>query len=257
VSADRRLLAFPRRPYDHQIQVWNIVDNKLSSTLALGSPAGILSLAFSPDGGQLAVALGQGPLLSIWDLASARQMGSRGAFKVLNPRSGEVLHTLQLQPVAPLSQTTLDLPLGPSALSGMCLLPLLVLLPDHAGAASASCPAPVVDQLDGLYRWQVARQDERGPIDLSSQQGRFTPGLDQQLPAAHQLNPADGRFVDFDVFSGTQVRTFGARVLGCATGWWPAPPVPGGSSTSPTPVSRAFASPPSSLSCWTRSGMEM
>ncbi|WP_255110346.1 hypothetical protein [Synechococcus sp. RedBA-s] len=98
----------------------------------------------------------------------------------------------------------------------LCLLPLLVLLPDHAGAASAPCPASVVDQLDGLYRWQVARQDERGPIDLSSQRGRFTPGLDQQLRAAHQLNPADGRFVDFDVFSGTQVRTFGARVLGCA-----------------------------------------
>lgn len=139
VSADRRLLAFPRRLYDNQIQVWNIVDNKLSSTLALGSPAGILSLAFSPDGGQLAVALGQGPPLSIWDLASARQtrafdavdraqqlhwtdkgllVGSGGAFKVLNPSSGDVLHTLRIQPAAPLPQATLELPLGLSALSG-------------------------------------------------------------------------------------------------------------------------------------------
>ncbi|MDM7937464.1 MAG: WD40 repeat domain-containing protein [Cyanobium sp. CZS 48M] len=139
VSADRRFLAFPRRPYDNQIHVWNIADNKLSSTLDLGKSVGILTLAFSPDGRQLAVALGQGPVLSIWDLASARQtrtldavdrvqklywtdqgllVGSRGAFKVLNPRNGEVLHTLELQPVAPLPQTTLDLPLGPSALSG-------------------------------------------------------------------------------------------------------------------------------------------
>ncbi len=139
VSADRRHLAFPRRLYDNQIQVWNIADNKLSSTLALGSPAGILSLAFSPDGGLLAVALGQGSPLSIWDLASARQtrafdavdrvqklhwtdkgllVGSGGAFKVLNPRSGEVLHTLRLQPAAHLNQATLDLPLGLSALSG-------------------------------------------------------------------------------------------------------------------------------------------
>ncbi len=82
-------------------------------------------------------------------------------------------------------------------------------------AAAAPCPAPLVAQIDGLYRWQVARQDDRGPIDLSSQSGRFTPALDRQLRAAFRLEPADGRFVDFDVFSGTQVGTFGARVLSC------------------------------------------
>ncbi len=85
-----------------------------------------------------------------------------------------------------------------------------------AAAAPVPCPAPLVAQIDGLYRWQVARQDVPGPIDLSSQAGRFTPALARQLRAAFRLDPvADGRFVDFDVFSGTQVGTFGARVLGC------------------------------------------
>ncbi len=90
-----------------------------------------------------------------------------------------------------------------------------------AAAAPGPCPAALVAQIDGLYRWQVARQDVRGPIDLASQSARFTPALDRQLRAAFGLRPEDGRFVDFDVFSGTQVGTFGARVLGCT-------PMPGG-----------------------------
>ena len=91
-----------------------------------------------------------------------------------------------------------------------------------AVAAPGPCPAALVAQIDGLYRWQVARQELRGPIDLTSQSARFTPSLDRQLRAAFRLDPAtDGRFVDFDVFSGTQVSTFGARVLGCT-------PLPGG-----------------------------
>ena len=47
-------------------------------------------------------------------------------------------------------------------------MPLLVAL------AIAPCPTPVEAQLDGLYRWQVARQKLRGPIGITSQQGRFT-----------------------------------------------------------------------------------
>ncbi|QPN56880.1 WD40 repeat domain-containing protein [Synechococcus sp. CBW1107] len=139
VSSDRRLLAFPRRLYDHQIQVWNVPENKLIGSLDLDRPAGILSLALSPDGRQLAVALGQGPPLSIWDLASARRirtfeavqraqqlywtdkgllLRSKGVFKVLNPQSAEVLHTLQLQSAAPMPQATLEGPSGLTALSG-------------------------------------------------------------------------------------------------------------------------------------------
>ena len=88
-------------------------------------------------------------------------------------------------------------------------------------AAPGPCPAALVAQIDGLYRWHVAQQDVRGPIDLTSQSARFTPALDRQLRAAFGLRPEDGRFVDFDVFSGTQVGTFGARMLGCT-------PLPGG-----------------------------
>ncbi|MCP9887497.1 DUF3828 domain-containing protein [Cyanobium sp. ATX 6A2] len=106
--------------------------------------------------------------------------------------------------------------LGPAA-GATGLLLLLALAPvGTAGASPVACPAGVIAQIDGLYRWQIGRQNDRGPIELTSQRECFTPALVQQLEDAFRLSPADGRFVDFDVFSGTQVRTFGARVLGCA-----------------------------------------
>ncbi|MCP9933970.1 hypothetical protein KBZ08_08575 [Cyanobium sp. Candia 9D4] len=94
-------------------------------------------------------------------------------------------------------------------------MPLPQLMPLLAAVALTPCPAPVKAQLDGLYRWQVARQDVSGPIELKSQKSRFTDGLFQKLLRAYALNPNSGRFVDFDLFSGTQVGTFGAKVLGC------------------------------------------
>ncbi|MDM7953499.1 MAG: hypothetical protein QUV07_09850 [Cyanobium sp. CZS 25K] len=94
-------------------------------------------------------------------------------------------------------------------------MPLPQLMPLLAAVALTPCPAPVKAQLDGLYRWHVAGQDLSGPIELKSQQSRFTPGLYQKLRRAYGLDPASGRFVDFDLFSGTQVGTFGAKVLGC------------------------------------------
>ncbi|KEF41586.1 MAG: hypothetical protein ER33_10455 [Cyanobium sp. CACIAM 14] len=94
-------------------------------------------------------------------------------------------------------------------------MPLPQPMPMLLALAIVPCPAPVKAQLDGLYRWQVARQERSGPIELASQKGRFTAGLYQQLRRAYALDPASGRFVDFDLFSGTQVSTFGARVLGC------------------------------------------
>lgn len=98
--------------------------------------------------------------------------------------------------------------------SGLLLLALVTL--STAAAGPVPCPAAVMAQINGLYRWQIARQDARGALDLTSQRERFTPALYQQLEDAFRLNPADGRFVDFDVFSGTQVRTFGAHILSCA-----------------------------------------
>ena len=83
-------------------------------------------------------------------------------------------------------------------------------------AALITCPAAVSQQLDGLYRWQIERQNSASPRNLSSQRQLFTAELYQQLQQGFALTPAqDGRFVDFDVFSGTQVTTFGAKVSGC------------------------------------------
>ena len=94
-------------------------------------------------------------------------------------------------------------------------MPLPQLMPLMLAVAIAPCPVPVKVQLDGLYRWQVARQELRGPLEIASQKGRFTDELYQKLRRAYALDPASGRYVDFDLFSGTQVHTFGAKVLGC------------------------------------------
>ena len=86
-------------------------------------------------------------------------------------------------------------------------------------AADGPCPRGVVDQLDGLYRWQVQQMDNSDDpaTALSSQRQRFTPSLFKLLIEARQLTPArDGRFIDFDVFSNTQVATYGAKVKGCS-----------------------------------------
>ena len=101
------------------------------------------------------------------------------------------------------------------------MLPLLTasLIAMAVPAADAACPQGVIDQLDGLYRWQVQRMDSNeDPVKaLSSQRQRFTPSLFKLLIEARQLTPArDGRFIDFDVFSNTQVATYGAKVKGCS-----------------------------------------
>ena len=60
-------------------------------------------------------------------------------------------------------------------------------------------------------------QPNRPTSTLSSQRERFTPELFSLLMQARQLTPTrDGRFLDFDVFSNTQVWTFGAVVAGCS-----------------------------------------
>ena len=85
--------------------------------------------------------------------------------------------------------------------------------------ADGPCPKGVVDQLDGLYRWQVQRMEQHGDAvkALATQRQRFTPSLFELLMEARQLKPSrDDRYLDFDVFSNTQVSTFGARVTGCS-----------------------------------------
>ena len=101
------------------------------------------------------------------------------------------------------------------------MLPLLTagLIAMAVPAADAACPQGVIDQLDGLYRWQVQRMDSNeDPVKaLSSQRQHFTPSLFELLLQARQLTPVrDGRYLDFDVFSNTQVATYGAKVKGCS-----------------------------------------
>jgi len=96
-------------------------------------------------------------------------------------------------------------------------MPLPQLMPLLVAVTIARCPAPVKAQLDDLYRWQMSQQELRSPREIISQKGRFTDGLYQKLRRAYALDPAmtPGRFLDFDPFSGTQVNTYGAKVLGC------------------------------------------
>ena len=86
-------------------------------------------------------------------------------------------------------------------------------------AADRPCPKGVIAQIDGLYQWHVKPFDDNEDPDkaFSSQRQRFTPSLFKLLLEARQLTPArDGRFLDFDVFSNTQVATYGAKVTGCS-----------------------------------------
>ena len=101
------------------------------------------------------------------------------------------------------------------------MLPLLLtsLTVMATPSTTRPCPKGVVNQLDGLYRWHVQSQKERVEriMALSSQRQRFTPSLFELLLQARKLQPIpDGRFIGFDVFSNTQVRTFGATVIGCS-----------------------------------------
>ena len=86
-------------------------------------------------------------------------------------------------------------------------------------ATDRACPKGVIAQIDGLYQWHVKPFDGNEDPDkaFSSQRQRFTPSLFKLLLEARQLTPArDGRFLDFDVFSNTQVATYGAKVKGCS-----------------------------------------
>ncbi|MCM1982973.1 WD40 repeat domain-containing protein [Lyngbya confervoides] len=126
VSPDRKLLAFPPTLYSNQIQVWDITTGKQVSALINQTPAGILALTFSPDGQQLAVALGQGPSLSVWDWQEAKLfktiadaeraeklywpnpgifVDSEGGFQVWDPQTGTHLQALDLKPEAPLQSS--------------------------------------------------------------------------------------------------------------------------------------------------------
>ncbi len=68
--------------------------------------------------------------------------------------------------------------------------------------------------IDGLYRWVETWERANAALNPASQAHRFTPALNGQIQRALALTPAEGRFVDFNIFNGTQVSTFGARGAG-------------------------------------------
>jgi len=78
---------------------------------------------------------------------------------------------------------------------------------------SVPCPPAAQAQLDGFYRWFLANNDGRS--QFQSQRQRFTAELYEDLRSGFALQPADGRFVDFDPFSNTQVASYGYRIAGC------------------------------------------
>ena len=102
-----------------------------------------------------------------------------------------------------------------TVLLGLGLFSVALPMPTTQAAQGAECPEQVRFQIDALYRWQLERQQQSGPIQISSQRQRFTPQLYRLLQRAYDLTPADGRFVDFDLFSGSQVNTFSATLQGC------------------------------------------
>ncbi len=102
-----------------------------------------------------------------------------------------------------------------TVLLGLALFSVALPMPMAEAAQGAECPEQVRFQIDALYRWQLERQQQSGPIQISSQRQRFTPQLYRLLQRAYDLTPADGRFVDFDLFSGSQVNTFSATFQGC------------------------------------------
>jgi hypothetical protein len=74
----------------------------------------------------------------------------------------------------------------------------------QANAFAASTPQAVVTQ---FYQWYVQNQaNARGRID--QQKSAFEPNFYQQLVLAFQKRPQDGRFLDFDPFSDSQVNTY-------------------------------------------------
>ena len=85
-----------------------------------------------------------------------------------------------------------------------------------SSALACSCSPAIETPITQLYRWQIGRQDTPGSPEWKSIQNLLSPALYQDLSAAYQLNPAEGRgFLDFDPFSGTQVYTHNVLVVGC------------------------------------------
>lgn len=99
---------------------------------------------------------------------------------------------------------------------------IAILVPE----TSATCPPQVNTQLNSLYDWHIQRnlksyEDpdiDREPREelILSQQDRFTPSLFQLLYQGLKRKQGPDGWIDFDVFSNSQVNTVAAKVVGCS-----------------------------------------
>lgn len=138
LSPDRRLLAVAPLLDGNPIEVWDVPQHKLLSTMTANASGMALALSFSPDGQSLAVAQSKGPPLSIWNWRSGQQLktlahasraetlywtrrgllvAADGGFTVWDPQTGQLVKTLAVQPPSESSQAERPLPLGPTDLS--------------------------------------------------------------------------------------------------------------------------------------------
>ncbi len=138
ISPDRRLLAVAPFSDGNPIEVWDVSQHKLLSTVTAHASWFALALSFSPDGQSLAVAQSKGPPLSIWNWRSGQQLrtladagraetlywsrqgvlvGADGVFTVWDPQTGQLVTTLDVQPPSDRSPSQMKLPLGPTDLS--------------------------------------------------------------------------------------------------------------------------------------------
>ncbi len=83
-------------------------------------------------------------------------------------------------------------------------------------AASPGCPAPVQAVVTGFYDWYFQAGGEYRQ-DLQARKALFEPRLYADLQRAFDLSadPRAGGVLDFDPFSGTQVGSYGYRLLYC------------------------------------------
>ncbi|MCS6812309.1 MAG: YbjP/YqhG family protein, partial [Cyanobacteria bacterium] len=74
----------------------------------------------------------------------------------------------------------------------------------QATVSAVDSPQTVVQQ---FYQWYLQNQS-RARERINQQRSAFTPQFYQQLTQAFQKQPGDGKWLDFDPFSNTQVSAY-------------------------------------------------
>ena len=83
-----------------------------------------------------------------------------------------------------------------------------------ATPAASVCPPQAAHTITQLYSWTI-RAGDATREQLDQQQSLFHPSLYRGLRAAFDLQPSEKGFLDFDPFNGTQVSSYGFRLMEC------------------------------------------